>query len=321
LPTAPADVTAWLESPLVKRTKNRGVLNRPYGDNLQFVQETDVNVRGRGASGGNAQKSAGELTTDMYSACDERGIFVFLNAHDPQYREVLEGLTAGGGIEMYMAPGARQPYYFLYADLPKATSDPQDFVTDYPNEHYRALSRKDGTYFFRVEPVQDGFGAVVFLSWDLFADKLPINGTRWQLEAIRWSRNGGFSFGGSQSVHNRSNFGEIEFEGLDAKALTAIKRRIVTDAVADYRKAIQINAPVGRWDDPDLGDTAFYQKIVKPEIDRLQPYADMVTASMSDADVEKMFTEAVPEMRNLEFRIAAARADYLKEKFAKESTR
>jgi hypothetical protein len=156
------------------------------------------------------------------------------------------------------------------------------------------------------------------LSWDTFYDKLPHNGDKWQFEAFRWTRSGGFSFGGSESVHNRSSFGDIVFSGLTPERISAIKRAIVFKAVAKYRAAKGITQPVGNWADPETGDPAFYQTKVEPLLTTLDAYAGKANKDMSAADVETLFREAVPGWMELEYRVAALRAQYLKAKLLKE---
>jgi hypothetical protein len=148
----------------------------------------------------------------------------------------------------------------------------------------------------------------------LFYDKLPANGTKWQFESIRWTRSGGRSFAGSQSVHNRSSWGDIIFSGLTPENPIAIKRAIIFKAVAKYRDAKKITSPVGRWADAELGDPAFYQNDVAPLLAHLDNYADKVNENMTPSDVETIFTEAVPGWMEIDYRVAALRKQYLEAK-------
>ncbi len=309
---APFDVGSWIASPLLKDKKSTASLNRPYGDNLKFLLETDSAVMGRNTS---AEKD-GEGTverTDFHTACDDDGIHLFLRAHDTRAAEVARGTLGGGSFEMYFAPGAHQAYYTFLADLPKGKIDPQGFITMYENPMFRLPSLENETFRTQTQAVEGGFGLYMFLSWELFYDKLPSNGTRWQFESIRWTRNGGYSFGGSESVHNRSSFGDIVFDGLSPQQLTAIKRTIVFSAVKKYREAKRSTEPVGNWADPVLGDPAFHAAKVAPLLERLDAAVLLVKADMSDADVEKVFSEAVPLWMELPHHVAALRAAYLQD--------
>jgi hypothetical protein len=310
-PNAPSDVGSWLNSPLLNDVKSTAKLDRPYGDNLKALVETDAATSGRNAE--TSDKSTGDTDTDFHIACDAQGIHFFFDAHDTHAQEVLDGLLSGGSFETYLAPGKNQAYYTFIPRLPNGpiSTAPGAFITMYPNSGFRLPSTDDGTLRNSILPTKDGFGVSLFLSWELFYDKLPANGTKWQFESIRWTRSGGRSFAGSQSVHNRSSWGDIIFSGMTPENLTAIKRAIIFKAVAKYRDAKKITSPVGRWADAELGDPAFYQTDVAPLLARLDKYADTVNQNMTPADVETIFNEAVPDWMEIDYRVAALRKQYL----------
>jgi tetratricopeptide (TPR) repeat protein len=312
---APFDVGSWLVSPLLKNKKDAAKLDRPYGDNLQFLLATDSSTTGRNTNAASAQ-STGDIDTDFHIACDARGIHFFFNAYDSHVQEVLDGLLSGGSFEMYLAPGKNQAYYTFLPRLPNGKIDtgPGSFITMYPNSGWRLPSTDDGTLRYSVLPTNYGFGVSLSLSWESFYDKLPANGTKWQFEAIRWTRAGGFSFAGSQSVHNRSSWGDIVFSGLTDKNLIAIKRGIIFKALAKYKTAIKVTGDAGKWADPELGDPAFYQQDIEPLLHRWEQYASKVNGEMTDADVEVLFQQAVPDWMEINYRIAALRRQYLMDK-------
>jgi hypothetical protein len=313
-PNAPSDVGSWLASPLLNDTKSTAKLDRPYGDNLKALVVTDAATSGRNA--GTSDKYTGDADTDFHIACDAQGIHFFFDARDSHAREVLDGLVSGGSFEMYLAPGKNQAYYTFLPRLPNGTisTAPGAFITMYPNSGFRLPSTDDGTLRNSILPTKDGFGVSLFLSWELFYDKLPTDGTKWQFESIRWTRSGGRSFAGSQSVHNRSSWGDIVFSGMTPENLIAIKRAIIFKAVAKYRAAKKITSPVGRRADAELGDTAFYQSQVAPLLARLNKYADKVNQNMTPTDVETIFTEAVPGWMEIDYHVAALRKQYLETK-------
>lgn len=315
---APFDTGSWLTSPLLKNAKSTVKLDRPYGDNLKALLETDSSTTGRNTADTSA-KSTGDSETNFHIACDAQGIHLFFDAHDARAQEVFDGLLRGGSFEMYIAPGKDQAYLTFLPRFPlgQISTGPDSFSTMYPNAGYRPPSTKDGTLRSQAHLTKDGFGLSMFLSWQLFYDKLPKNGTEWPFESIRWTRSGGLSFAGSQSVHNRSSWGNIIFNGLTPENLNAIKRGIVLSAKKKYHDAKQIAEPVSRWNDPELGDPAFYQSQVAPLLDRLDKYEPMVKNDMTAADVETVFNEAVPGWMEIEFTVAALRRQYLEEKFLK----
>jgi tetratricopeptide (TPR) repeat protein len=316
---APFDVGSWMNSGLLQNKDITAKMDRPYGDNLEFLNLTDSSTTGRNAAATD-KKDSGSTDTNLHTVFDAQGIHLFFDLHDTQAQEVLDGTIGGGSIEMYLAPGENQPYYTFIPNLPDGAIDtgPGYFITMYPNGRWRNPSTDDGTLKTNTHRTKDGFGLSLFLSWDLFYDKLPQNGTKWQFEAIRWTRSGGLSFAGSQSVHNRSSWGDIIFEGMTPEVLTAIKRGIIFDAVAQYKKAKKITQPVGHWADPELGDPAFFEAKVKPLYARLDAYAEKVNKEMTAADTETLFKEAVPDWMEINFRVEALRAQYLMAKLTEK---
>jgi hypothetical protein len=318
-PDAPFDVGSWLSSPLRKNAPSTAKLDRPYGDNLKLLVETDAATEGRDAATPSSADT-GDTQTNFHVACDAQGLRLFFDARDAHAQEVVDGLLRGGSFEMYLAPGQHQPYYTFLPRLPdgEISTAPGMFNTMYPNSGFRLPSTEANTLRSSIARTEDGFGLSLFLSWELFYDKLPANGTKWQFEAIRWTRSGGRSFAGSQSVHNRSSWGDILFSNMTPQNLGAIKRAMIFKAVAKYREAQRITNPVGRWNDAELGDPVFYQSRVAPLLARLDGYASRVNKEMTAQDVETIFAEAVPGWMEIEHRVAALRAQYLEEKsFAK----
>lgn len=319
---APMSVEGWMASPLLKNKELTGKLDRPYGDNLKQLLETDAAASGRGI-GASSTKIAGNTESNFHVAIDAQGIHMFFDLLDSQAQGVLDGLVKGGSVEMYFAPGEGRPYYTFIPRIPSGFAGsptsrgygPGSFITMYPNSGWRLPNPDEGTLQTDAQMTDRGFGLSLFLSWELFYDMLPANGTKWQFDAIRWTRAGGRSFGGSQSVHNPSSWGDIAFSGLTPENLTAIKRAIIFKAAAKYKDVKRLTNPVQRWNDPELGDPAFYQSEVAPLLASLDQYAAKINQGMTPAEVESLFEKAVPGWLEIEYRVSALRQEYLDDKF------
>jgi tetratricopeptide (TPR) repeat protein len=307
---APFDVTDWLNSPIRKDPKSSAKLDRPYGDNLDFLLLTDSATTGRQA--GSTKESTGDSNTDFHVAADDEGIHFFLYAYDNRAQESVNKLIGGGSFEMYLAPGDHQAYMTFLANLPKGDID-VSFNTMYPNAQFRWPSIENGTMRTSSRFLGNGFGTSFFLSWQLFYDKLPSNGDKWKFDSIRWTRSGGLSFGGSESVHNRSMWGDIVFNNMTPQNVNSIKRAIIYQAVDKYKKAKAITKPVGNWADNELGDPAFHHAKVLPLLTSLDSYVSRVTKDMTAAGVDEIFEKAVPDWMELEFKVAEMRSRYLQE--------
>jgi hypothetical protein len=313
-PNSPSDLGGFLASPL-QTTTPTAALDRPYGDNLKFLVETDSAMTGRQADA-QAQAPSDDSKTDIQFLCDASGIHLFIKAYDAQLPQVLAGTARAGGFEIYLAPGPRQPYYTLLGNLPAPDFQPELFLTSYPNPNFRLLSEKDHTFRADTRPIpaQGAFASHVYFSWLTFYDKLPANDTPWQFEAIRWTRSGGFSFAGSKSVHNRSSWGDLRFANLTPENLREIKRSIIYQALPLYRKAKESTSPVGNWADPVLGDPTFFNAHVKPLLAQLDKHASRVNKDMSPQDIDDLFANAVPGWMELSHNVSALRRQYLQDK-------
>lgn len=309
----PYDVGSWLVSSQKADSRTMGHLDRRYGNNLRFLLETDAAVTGRGVDLP-ADKDTGDRQTDFHVSCNVNGVYLFFMAHDTHAREVLQGQLRGGSYEMYLAPGNHQPYYTFLARLPQGDANPAGFITMYPNAHYRDLSKDDGSFSIQTISTQDGFATCIFLAWETFYDKLPANGQSWQFDAIRWTRSGGLSFGGSKSVHHRSSWGDLIFENLTHENLLAIKSNILFKAMSNYTLAKRNTGVAGNWQDSQVGDPAFYAAAVEPLLAKLDGYLVKPDQLLTAAEIDRIYDEAVPGWMDLSFKLSQRRSAYLKQR-------
>jgi len=229
---APSDITAFLASPYVKTQKNMGVLDKKYGDNLQFLLETDSAITGRTVtndSGKNAEP------TKFYTVCDEKGVkFLFIMPCDSARAKALQNGYGGfGGFEMYFTTGYDQPYDCLLIDCPPNVSVGDNFITQYDNMGFRRACRENDNLnvSFRID--DDKVLMLLEIDWRAAVNGIPSNGFRWELEPIHWER-GGWDWGGSKSVHNRSSFGDVVFANMTPENAAKIKRRLLSYAAKAY---------------------------------------------------------------------------------------
>ena len=305
---APQNIAQIVASDFYKKGK-KGTLNRKYGEHLQFLLETDAAITGRKILKSGLDAGFPEI----YTFCDNRGLKIVIDA--PASKEDLkrfkEGFGGLAGYEAYFAAGIDSPYDFLMLN-PGSCYEDSGFNTQYDNSTgYRNLSSKNGSLEVTYLVDDDSVTTMVSLSWAPYFSKLPENGTVWYFEPIIWMR-GGLSWGGSESVHNRSSFGRIVFENLTPANRTAIKRGLLAKAVDSYRRAKSSrNGQIEIWMDPELGDQDFYAACVKPLCDRLDPYEKLVKAEMTDAQVNEVFDNAAVTWFNIDYVISQLRRDYL----------
>ncbi len=290
------------------------LLDRKFGGKLDFLV-TDVSTGDRGAGIGEDEDGAEQRRPTEFSALADRyGVHFLFTCRDPRAAEVEARLISGGSYELYLAPGINQPYFCVIGRLHSGQFNPWN--TTYDNESHRRLTAERG---FKSEHrfTPDGIVTYLFFDWNLFHDKLPDNGDIWEFENVHWSRDGGFGWNGTRSIHGRSTWGHLAF-AITPQQQTAIKRRIVFLArekyLAEKNTVHSKHGVIDFWQDPQLGDLDFYQKAVQPLVKRLDGFLADAKTDMTDADVNRLFTEAVPAWNEIDFKIAELRRQFLEKK-------
>ena len=306
---APQDISSILASSFYKNGK-KGLADRKFGNELKFIIETDVT----------ANRTMTEFNgkpfrpTEIFAFCDAKGVKVMLRAfYDKETLEKFKnGFGGVGGYEAYIVPGADAPYTFLGFG-PGATKLSSDFLTQYDNgTGYRNLRSEDDSILLSNYVADDSVISLLSFSWTKEFATLPSNGDKWYFEPLCWS-NGGWSWGGSKTVHNRSAFGALVFEGITPKAAAAIRRIVLKKASDAYwnAKSARSNGCIEIWKDPELGDPAFYAECIAPLVARLDPYTGRVKPDMTDEEVMDVYEHAAKDWLNIEFIVSSLRTRYL----------
>ena len=72
------------------------------------------------------------------------------------------------------------------------------------------------------------------------------------------------------------------------------------------------------WEDPVLGDVAFWDAAVKPLVDELDAAGKELLAAKSDAEAAKFFDKYAPVWAEIGYVIAGKRSAYLSKKLLEE---
>ena len=305
---APQDIAGILASDFYTRAK-KGIADRKYGENLQFLLDTDAASTSRKVE--SADSSA--RFPEIFSFCDERGVKILINVYmEPEeMRKFKEGFERVPGFESYLVTGIDTPYHCLMFNPPSI--DLSEFVTQYDNETgFRNLSTRKGTLCLTYHESADCYSTLLSVSWKAVAANLPEEGSTWAFEPLIWMR-GGLTWGGSESVGNRSCFGTLVFRNLTSANITAIRRGLLPylKGIYDAAKKARSHGQIEVWMDSELGDRAFYFECLEPFVKRLDTYASRVKPGMPDADVDDVYLNAAADWFNVDYRVSAMRKDYL----------
>ncbi len=307
---APQDLADILRAPFYNSKMKKAQLDRKYGNNLQFVLETDAAMTGRNVS----HSAISARYPDLFTFCDENGVKIIINVYVDKTE--IEKFKAGFGslpsYEAYIAAGIDQPYNAFLFNPPSTKLD-MGFLTQYDNgTGYRNLDTDKGNFTLSHHVGDDSIATMLAISWKAFFERIPQNGDTWYFEPLVWTQ-GGLSWGGSESVHNRSSFGTIIFADMTDENRTLIKRRLLPVAKQIYTRAksARSNGEVEIWQDNELGDRAFYKEVLAPLIADLDTYANRITFDMTDKDVNDIFDKAAGRLFNIKYIVSSLRTDYL----------
>ncbi|MBR1921087.1 MAG: hypothetical protein IJ829_03655 [Kiritimatiellae bacterium] len=313
---APHDLRGIVESDFYKKSP-KAVLSYKYGDNLKFLIETDSAITGREMTTDKGEKFR---PSELFAFCDRQGVKFVLRQYLDNMEAIRAGYAGAPGVESYVAMGVDSPYHCVMFGASEDGKAADNFVTQYDNETgYRNTQSAKGTLKFSSLYLDDGVATLVAMPWTAAFASLPGKEPAWYVEFLNWAH-GGMSLGGSISVHNRSSFAEMSFKGVDATALTAIKRTLLLKARNTFNEtcAARANGFAEMWSDPELGDQAFYLAKVKPLLDELGPFAARVKLDMADDEVREVYDAAGERLLNIDYAIARLRREWLGARLTEE---
>ena len=310
----PYGVSAWHQSERVRKGLGKETRFAPYQKGTAADLANDALVE----RGGEAGEQKDPRETAFWQAYDEKGWYLYIESKEPLIRDLqnqlLDPLSPARkeAYEVFFAPGLRDvPYYQIFINpyLDKTTF----YDWGIPHADYRSL--KDDV---RVEslPLEDGVGTFVFIPWHLLYERVPLDGGDWRFTVIRWmpfGNAGGVTWGGR--VHETGRFGKVRFEKPTREQREAIERRLLSYAWFKFRATAGQLRNYVRWDDEHIGDPEFYQKVLAPEIARLNAIGEKWgdPAQWTSGQVEEGMAH-LKDFMEFDYRVSALRTRYLDDK-------
>ena len=287
-------------------------MDRSYGGNMDFlVTDVATGNRGEGIAAGKAKDDAERPTIAI--VCDSQGIHFRFEVQDERARDIENGILGAGSYEGYIAPGPNQPYVCILLDVRSGKLDL--YNTTYDTTGHRRIKNDDPSAF-RTQTYFTDTSIVTYLmlSWENYATLIPSDGTVWDFENVLWGRKGNAAWNGTESIHGRSTWGELEFR-IPEKARAQILKRVLFQAMNQYnaekRCSHSYEGVIDHWQDSAVGDPAFYEACVKPLVEKLDAYLPLMKEDMSDADVVRVANEALAGWRDIRYTISRLRQEYL----------
>ena len=311
---APRTLAGVLESKVYEKGEKRP-LNIKYGENLKFLIETDAAITGREMTFDDGSKFR---FTEFFSYADGVGVRIILRMYLDNMDDIKLGLANPPGFESYIATGVENPYHCMMFDPREGGKMSTGFITQYDN----ITGHRTAKDTFRMDSIylDDGVAALITVPWETVFASIPSKATpAWYVEFIHWMK-GGYSLGGSPSVHNRSSFAELKFTGFDKEAEALIKRRLLFAGKRKFGASCSSrgNGYIEKWQDPELGDQEFYLKKVEPFVKSINDYASRIKKTMTDDEVIEIYAAVGEKMLNVDFVVEEMRRKWLDDKFTAE---
>ena len=281
-------------------------LDRSYGGDASCLW-TDV-ATSRGSVDADANKSYARAP-EWQAMADDWGLHFRLEVFDEKAKEIAMGLASAGTLESYLAPGENTPYHaFLHSFEPGGLSV-YNGVYDEPD--HREIDPKDRVNCH--EEVLTTEGSVILymaFSWNVYATRVPTAESVWDFEPMLWGRKSSCSWNGLKTIHGRSSWGHLTFALADADR-RQILRPVLANARRGYESLKRPTGLIGKWQNEEVGDPAFYDSVLKPIVEGLDPEVARVSPEMDDATVDELAASVLARLHNLRFEVQRLRAEYL----------
>jgi hypothetical protein len=304
----PYGVMAWSQSDLVRNTQGE---NRFMDYNSESARNLILDATAERSFAKSDAAAARDTTFHM--VYNDRGIYLYVKAEEPQINELLDSILdpASPGhheaYEIFLVPGLYEaPYYQIFVRLFGKTSF---YDWGMPHRDYRSLEK-----YSNVEslPLEDGIGTFVFIPWEAWYERIPVDGATWRFTIIRWmpfGQAGGVTWGGR--VHDTGNFGLLRFEKPTPAQKLAIEKRMLRAAWFSF--LAESNKQTRFWTDTEMGDPVFFETVVKPLIDEYKKLGESF-GNPNDWNAETV-TKGASVLKNwmeFDYLVSSLRTTYLK---------
>ncbi len=248
-------------------------------------------------------------------ACyDDRGVHFYLKLNDPDAWKVRAGLEDKLYMECSVQTGNEAPWSWLM--LSALSDKTNDLEWDSPT-----FGRKMARDYVKSDifVADDCFVVHIFAPWLLAYDRLPTGENElWRFVAVAgWG--GQFGSLGGGSVHELGRGMHLRFE-MPPAARDKVRLGVLRAAAGEYLAFRRKWENTDFWSDPNMGDPAFAEAVVKPYLQALDEAAKEAAApDLDKAAVDRLF-QHLRDFTDCRLSLDAKRAAYIKSKlFADES--
>lgn len=241
---------------------------------------------------------------------DDVGLHLYLKCNDPEAWRTKLGMADGASFELTVMPGEETEWYQTFF----SAADPIDHNLVEWGQPW--LGRKLTRDYVKNDTCvrDDCYAFHTVYPWIMFVKELPSDGAIWRGVVDGSWGDGSRAFGGGKS-HELGRGPRFVFRMDDAQA-AKVREGLCRQAVGAYKKVREDWAETGFWDDPHLGDSAFYSEVVAPYLAMLDvPASKVARLEATAADYSEFAAKYALEWSDLRIMINRKRAAYLEKRF------
>lgn len=247
-------------------------------------------------------------------ACyDTTGVHFYLKLNDPDAWKTRAGLEDGLYLECSVQQGNESSWNWeLFSALkPENQVDVEWLSPSFGRKMTHDYLKSD------VFVADDCFVIHVFTPWIMAYDRIPSNkGDLWRFVAVaRWA--GEMRSLGGSVVHELGRGMHLYFD-MSGKDLEQVKQGVLRAAAGEYLRFRKEWENADFWDDPNMGDPAFYAEVVKGYLQELDAVAkEAASPDLTPADVERL-SKYLKDLGDCRLSLDAKRSEYIKQMLFKE---
>lgn len=242
---------------------------------------------------------------------DDLGLHIYGRFADPDAGKSLHGFSNGVYIEMNLMPGESGAYHQTLLNSVTGRDVTEVEWSGVTREYKltRDFVRHD---FYTAD---DCYYTHTVFPWEMFYNKLPANGDIWRLVfCASWG--GQFRSLGGSSVHELGRSLRLQCELTEAD-LAQVKSSLVRTGAGRYKQMRDGWHNADFFDDPHLGDQAYYAAVVKPFLEENDALSARVRtgSALAPEEVDRLFKERLGQWLDFRLTLDAKRVEYLENKF------
>ncbi len=248
----------------------------------------------------------------IIALADAEALHIYVRVSDPAAAELMTEKRNGPTLECSLLPGRESGAYvnWYLSSAPRSNADRYLQNWGRGGKEYRMT---DDIVFRDSFAAPDAFVAHFSFLWADFANTLPADGREWTYGMQVWGKQS-LTFSGA--VHETSRNALMDFR-FTPEQWNLIRRNIAATVFNRYRAlASDAKSVVRIWQDPVLGDPAFYDAAIVPMMEKYNE-AEKRLPDLKDSELDAFFADIVIPLYNIKYTVEAARTDYIRQNLLK----